>query len=164
MKFLLLALFSLSAFSFTPIYKETENFKVKVSKKYRDQNHPRFCKFETFLSKDKKSIKLKMGVVGSPVDYFGWNMQIDLNELPLKKGFVKRFKTPGVTGMMLSYDGTSLKFEKMEDEAVWNNLYLFEVQIDPSLESPKSLTAVMQGFDKDIFGRFRKHVKSTCEF
>jgi hypothetical protein len=52
----------------------------------------------------------------------------------------------------------------MEDEAVWNKLYLFNVQIDPSLENPKNLSATMQGFDRDIFGRFRKHVRSTCRF
>ncbi len=154
---------STNVFSFTPTYVETEKYKVKTSKQYANQNNPRYCKFETRYNNSKEVIELRAGVVGSPVDYFGWNMELKMNEFPLVEGFRKEFKTPGVTTMVLTYEKGILKFFKHKESKVWNRLYPFSIVIDSELTSPKAFKAVMEGYETTPFG-LKKHVKEQCHF
>lgn len=156
-------LMSLTALAFEPIYKEAQSYSNKVSNQFSNMNNPRFCRVETSFIEEKNAIKISAGVVGSPVDYFGWNALIDIKDFPLKEGYRKVFKEPGVTGMVLSYDGNALKFEVLEGEQVWNRLYPFEIQIDSKLLKPKYFVGVMKGFERGPFG-LKKHVRQKCKF
>jgi len=130
---ILFALTIQSAHSFVPTYSDTDSFSVKTSRAYAGQNNPRYCRYETRFNESKNVIEMRVGVVGSPVDYFGWNMPINPKDLPLSVGFTKEYRTPGVTGMVMSYDGKTLTFKKIKNDQVWNRLYPFSVEVDANL-------------------------------
>lgn len=165
MKFLILSIISSSfAFGLNTTYVKTNKFKVKTSKQYSRINNPKFCKFETIIKEDDNQVIIKAGVVGSPIDYFGWNMPINVQDLPLVDGFTKIYKTPGVTGMIMTYKDGLLTFKNVEDEQVWNRLYNFSVEINPSLTTPKKFKASLEGFERTAFGKLKKHVVQSCSF
>jgi hypothetical protein len=165
MKKIIIALMAVqSVMAFEPQYIETKNFKVKTSKEYQRQNNPRYCRFQTNLDDSNKAIDLRIGVVGSPVDYFGWNMQIDLADLPLKEGYEKVFKSPGTTGMILTYKNGVLEFKRIKSEQVWNRLYPFSIKVGSNLDSPKNFKGSMEGFQRTALGSLKKHVVQSCNF
>lgn len=161
---LLLITSTISAFSSDEVLVETNNFSVKTSKQFARQNNPRFCRFKTEINIDTRQIKIRVGVVGSPVDYFGWNMPIDLQDLPLTEGYSRKYKSPGVTGMIMTYTNGTLTFKKMKSEKAWNRLYPFSLKIDSNLKSPKSFKGSLEGYERTIFGRLKKHVVAKCNF
>ncbi len=150
--------------AFEPVYKEARSYTNKVSRQFKRGNNPQFCRFETKFDEEKQEIKIKVGVVGSRVDYFGWNAPISIKEFPLKKGFKKIFKIPGVTGMLMTYDGKTLNFQKLKSEKVWNRLYPFSIEIDSKLLNPKRFRGRLEGFERTYFNRLKKHVSQTCLF
>jgi hypothetical protein len=153
-----------AAVEFVPTRVETTNFKTKNSRMFPHNREPRICKFETRLNTNKDVIELRMGAVGSAVDYFGWNLFLTKEEFPLKAGFKKVFATPGVSTMELTYDGQILKFALQKGSPVWNRLYPFSLSVDPELMNPKKLNATMEGFETNALGRLVKHVQQTCFF
>jgi hypothetical protein len=153
-----------AASDFVPTLVETTNFKAKHSRMFSNNREPRICKFESRLNTKKDVIELRMGVVGSPVDYFGWNMFLTKEEFPLKAGFEKIFAGPGTATMILTYDGQNLKFALQKGSTAWNRLFPFTLSVDPELMNPKKLTATMEGFETNSSGRLIKHVQQTCHF
>jgi hypothetical protein len=152
------------AYEFVPTVVETTNFKAKNSRTFSTNRQPKLCKFETRLNDKKDIIELRMGVVGSPVDYFGWNMFLTKNEFPLRVGFKKIFASPGASTMILSYNGQTLKFAFQKGSSVWNRLFPFSISVDPELKNPRELTATMEGFERNALGLLVKHVQQTCHF
>lgn len=154
---------AMSSLAFEPVYIKTGDFKVKASRYFREQKPEQHCKFQTRFNERKGVIEVRIGVVGSAVSYFGWDMPIQLNEYPLQAG-TKIYKIPGVTGMVMNYDGKTLTFEKMRGERVWNRIYEFSIEIDPELRNPGKFKGVLKGFDRGPLGGLRKHVQQTCHF
>ncbi len=91
-------------------------------------------------------------------------MELDPSDLPLKDGFEKVFKTPGSTGMILTYKNRTLTFAKIKSEQVWNRLYPFSISVDQNLANPKSFKGVMEGYERTRLGRLKKHVVQSCNF
>lgn len=163
MKLLVVILASaFSTLAFEPIYKETNSFRNRVARGWSAQNDPKHCKFETFIKNNQ--VNIRAGIVGSPVDYFGWNAPIELEELPLKVGFKKVYATAGTTAMELSYDGKVLTFQKVKSAQVWNRLFPFSIEIDPNLSNPKVFKGTMEGYESARFGGLKKHVSQKCNF
>jgi hypothetical protein len=143
---------------------ETDHFSVKTSKQYARQNNPEYCRYKTRVNQETNQLEIRVGVVGSPVDFFGWNMPIDLQELPLTDGFRKEYKSPGVTVMVMTYANNILTFKRMKNENVWNRLYPFKLKIDPSLSKPTFFQGDMMGYERTVFGGLKKHVSAKCNF
>jgi hypothetical protein len=170
MKFITLALslivsYSSLAQTFSPIKVQTAKFKMKTSREFTpNRDELTSCQIQTTLNAEKSLIEFRMGIVGSEVSYFGWDMNIALSEFPLKAGFKKIFKTPGVSGMILTYDGSKLNFEWDKATGLWNRLYPFSLTIDPELKSPKKFEGRLEGYEMTIFGKPKKHIVQTCDF
>ena len=163
MKFLLvLLLLSLNSFAFEPVYKETQKFKIKVGKRW--SHNSKFCKFETRFDYENNQIQIRAGIVGSPVDFFGWNAPLDPKDFPLRSDFKKIYAVPGSSSMVLTYDGKTLRFKLESGEEVWNRLYPFSIEIDPNLQNPKYFSATMEGFETSSFGKPKKHIIQKCWF
>lgn len=161
---LLLALITASVgYSFEPSYLETSKLKHRVSKKFKKGVKYKKCRFETRLNEEDQ-IEIRMGVINSPVSYFGWDAPIEMSDFPLKTGFRKVYTDFGLTKMVLTYDGTTLRFNRLKDEKVYNVLYPFEIVVDPTLTKIKSFKATMKGYDTNIFGQPKKHVVQSCIF
>jgi len=164
MKIILFSLILIGNSYANDVLIKTDKFSVKTSKQYARQNNPRYCRFKTEIDKENNQLKIRIGVVGSPVDYFGWNMPIDLQDLPLVEGFSKNYKSPGTTGMVMSYSDGTLRFKRMKDQNIFHRLYPFSIKIDPELKKPKLFKAVMEGYERTTLGTLKKHVQAKCFF
>lgn len=162
----LVALFSCATFAaeFSPTYLETTDFRIKNSRGFPNHQQPRLCKFETRFNERKNVIELRIGVVGSPVDYFGWNMPLKKEEFPLKKGFTKYYSAPGTTVMIVYYDGKTLSFKRNKNDSVFTRLYPFSIEVDSHLLRPGKFKGTMEGFEANSFGQLKKHIVQNCRF
>jgi len=165
MKLLLVSLILIAnAYSAEEVYIKTDGYSVKTSKQFRRSNNPQFCRFETKINKEKNQLELRVGVIGSPASFFGWNMPINLQDLPFVEGFTREYKSAGVTGMVMTYSNGTLNFKKIKSEKVWNRLYPFSIRIDANLTSPKAFKGTLMGYERTTFGSLKKHVQSKCDF
>ncbi len=164
MKILFTLLLAFNVMAFGPIEVETQDYKNRVTKEWRSQNDPKFCRVLTRQSSDGQSIELRLGVVGSPISYFGWNAPIAMEDFPLVDGFYKEYKSLGQTTMVMTYKDSVLKFEPKEDAKIWNRIYRFELTVDSNLRTPTRLETSLLGYERNLFGKLKKHIVQKCKF
>ena len=170
MKYLVLSLFMFSSLAFGQAFKphliQTNDFDLWVGSTFRTHvpENASSCKFESMINNELQAVELKMGVVGSTFDYFGWGMNVPLADLPLKAGYRREFRVVGSSSMVLSYDGRVLKYEWMKSLGLWSRIYPFTLEIDGYLNVPKLLKAQFSGYETDILGRPKKHLTQKCTF
>jgi len=150
--------------NFKPVYLQTNQFEVSASKKFRNTSELTSCRFLTTFNKKKNVIEMQIGVNGSAVNYFGWNMPLEPQDLPLKTGLKKLFEMDGNTTMTLTYDGKKLSFFRNKKEPVWNTLYPFELEVDPYLQNPGYFKARVEGYEYNRLGQLKVHLKQECQF
>jgi hypothetical protein len=149
---------------FKPVRLETNQFDVSDSKKFRNTSELTSCHFVTSFNKKENVIELKVGVNGSAVNYFGWNMPLAPHDLPLKTDFMKIYEVDGNTTMILTYDGRKLSFQRNKKEIAWNTLYPFELEVDPYLQNPGHFKARVEGYEYNRLGQLKVHLKQECYF
>lgn len=151
--------------SFSPVVVKTNKYKLYESAGFKsDEADHKECAVATSLNQSGDAILFRMGVIGSTASYFGWDMEIPLKDFPLKKGYQKTFATPGLSTMLLSYDGTQLKFQWVHKSGLWNMIYPFTLTVDSELKTVKSFKGNLMGYDTNIFGNPVNHISEDCQF
>ncbi len=151
--------------SFAPVTVKTNKYKLYESAGFKsDEVDHKECAVATSLNQSGEAILLRMGVIGSTASYFGWDMEIPLKDFPLKKGYQKTFATPGLSTMLLTYNGIELKFQWLRKSGLWNMIYPFTLTTDAELKVIKSFKGNLQGYDTNIFGNPVNHISEECQF
>lgn len=158
------ALFITEAKSFEPVYVETTDFKFWSSKQFPQRYEPYACRYEAKLNEGKNKIEITIGILGSSIDYFGWDVPLSPVDLPLKEGFRKEIKEPGETKMILTYKEGVLTWEHQKNAEILTRLYVFSLKIDPELSRPEKFEGKILGHDLNYFGRPKMHLKQNCNF
>lgn len=161
-----LASLSSLADSFVALHAETPKYTIKADAEFQRLigTDLKNCAVTLNLNAEKTAIEFKMGILGSNFEYFGWDMYLPLEDFPLRTGYSKEFKTPGMSTMLLQYDGTTLSFHFLKRDGLWNTIHPFELKIDSHLTTPHSLKASLEGYETDFLGRPKKHVIEQCNF
>ncbi len=148
---------------FSPVRLTTNQFKAWEDHP-STHTHYDFCEFKSGLNEEGNAILLQIGIEGSNWDFFGWDMPIPLADFPLKAGYHRDYRVPGMSAMELNYDGVRMNFTFIKKGGLWNMISPFTLEIDPTLTQPKAFKGVIAGFDKDLFGNPVKHAIQECHF
>jgi hypothetical protein len=157
---------SFSAYSteFKPIKIDTNKFKINAYGDFRSEvgQDLKICRIETNLNTDIHAVEFKMGIVDSNFQVFGWDMNIPVADLPLKKGYSRKLILGG-SPMILTYDGATLSFQYLPEDELLTRIYPFELVIDENLQNPKAFKGSLEGWE--MSGKHpKKHVVEECQF
>lgn len=143
---------------------KTDRYFTWASPKFKTKSQPEYCQFKQYFNQDKNEFNIRVGVVGSSVSYFGWDISIKPEEYPLEEDFEKEIRKAGTTTMILKYSKGKLTLRKKAGEQVWNLLYPFTLEIDPYLEKPGVFTSKVLSYESYIFGVSKVQFLSRCQF